>query len=79
MVGRFAKPVPDVDLLKDLNFKKEPGLPVVLLDTCAVLQCKAAGVLNAGDHQLLLAEVISGYMLTGGDPMVHVRKNARNY
>jgi len=65
--------------LKDLNLQREPNLPVVLLDTCAVLQCKAVGVLNAGDHQLLLAEVVSGTMLAGGDPMVHVRKNARNY
>ena len=79
MVGRFAKPAPAVDLLKDLNIKKEAGQPVVLLDTCAVLQCKAAGVLDAGDHQLLLAEVVTGNILAGGDPMVHVRKNARNY
>ena len=79
MGGKFAKPVSGPDQLKDLNLQREPNLPVVLLDTCAVLQCKAAGVLNAGDHQLLLAEVVSGTMLAGGDPMVHVRKNARNY
>jgi len=79
MVGKFAKPVSGADQLKDLNLQREPNLPVVLLDTCAVLHCKAAGVLNAGDHQLLVAEVVSGTMLTGGDPMVHVRKNARNY
>ena len=79
MVGKFAKPVSGADQLKDLNLQREPNLPVVLLDTCAVLQCKAAGVLNAGDHQLLLGEVVSGTMLAGGDPMVHVRKNARNY
>lgn len=79
MVGRFAKPAPDVDLLRDLNIKKESGRPVVLLDTCGVLHCKAFTVLNAGDHQLLLAEVVSGNILAGGDPMVHVRKNARNY
>ncbi|MCY2970150.1 MAG: flavin reductase [Planctomycetota bacterium] len=30
-------------------------------------------------RELLVAEVVSGTMLTGGDPMVHVRKNARNY
>lgn len=79
MVGRFAKPVAGADLLKDLNIKKEPCLPVVLLDTCAVIHCKAAGFFNAGDHQMLLAEVVSGEMLGGGEPMVHVRKNARNY
>ena len=79
VVGKFAKPVSSPDQLKDLNLQREPNLPVVLLDTCAVLQCKVAGVLNAGDHQLLIAEVVSGTMLAGGDPMVHVRKNARNY
>ena len=79
MVGKFAKPISGADQLKDLNLQREPHLPVVLLDTCAVLNCKAAGVLNAGDHQLLVAEVVSGAMLAGGDPMVHVRKNARNY
>ncbi|MBY0327410.1 MAG: flavin reductase family protein [Gemmataceae bacterium] len=79
MVGRFAKPASGADLLKDLSVRKEPGLPVTLLDACAVLECKASGVLHAGDHQLLLAEVVSGNMLSGGDPMVHVRKNARNY
>lgn len=79
MVGKFAKPISGPDQLKDLNLQREHNLPVVLLDTCAVLQCKAAGVLNAGDHQLLVAEVVSGTMLAGGDPMVHVRKNARNY
>ena len=79
MVGKFAKPVSGADQLKDLNLQRDPNLPVVLLDTCAVLQCKAAGVLNAGDHQLLLGEVVSGTILAGGDPMVHVRKNARNY
>ena len=79
MVGKFAKAASGADQLKDLNLQREPHLPVVLLDTCAVLQCKAAGILNAGDHQLLVAEVVSGTMLTGGDPMVHARKNARNY
>lgn len=78
MVGRFAK-VASAEQLKDLNIKKEPAMPVVLLDTCAVIQCQASGVFSAGDHQMLLAEVVSGELLAGGDPMVHVRKNARNY
>lgn len=79
MVGRFAKPVPGLDPLNELNIKRDPGKPVVFLDTCSVLECKAAGISAAGDHQLLLAEIVSGVMLAGGTPMVHVRKNARTY
>lgn len=79
LVGRFLKPLPDSDSLAGLNFNKEQGEPVVFIDTCSVLHCKAVSLLEAGDHKLLVAEVVSGAILAGGDPFTHVRKNARSY
>ncbi len=79
MVGRFAKPRPSEDPLEGLNFQKEPGKPLVFIDTCSVLHCNAVSLLGAGDHKLLVAEVVSGTLLAGGDPITHIRKNARNY
>jgi hypothetical protein len=37
------------------------------------------GRCSAGDHDLLIAQVIGGRMLGEGHPMVHIRKNGSHY
>jgi flavin reductase (DIM6/NTAB) family NADH-FMN oxidoreductase RutF len=77
----FAKP----DLLDQARFE---GLP--LLSDCsagpvfsgalAYLECRVSGLAEAGDHHLILAEVLGGDILNGGgEPMVHLRKSGFQY
>lgn len=54
------------------------GAPV-LTEALAFLDCRVAGRCQAGDHDLILARVIGGRVLTEGRPMVHVRKNGSHY
>jgi flavin reductase (DIM6/NTAB) family NADH-FMN oxidoreductase RutF len=54
------------------------GLPV-LSDALGYLECRVTGRFPAGDHDLLIADVVAGRMLTEGEPMVHVRKTGMKY
>ncbi|MFN5289385.1 MAG: flavin reductase family protein [Gemmataceae bacterium] len=79
LVSRFAKPSNGENRFAELSIHQTADMPPILLDACSVLCCVAQSHTGAGDHRLLLAEVLSGTLLESGDPMVHVRKNGRNY
>lgn len=56
-----------------------PGGPI-LSEALAVLECRVAERIAAGgDHELVIAQVVSGRLLGDGQPMVHVRKNGFHY
>ena len=51
----------------------------VLAEALACLECRVVTRCTAGDHELLIAEVVRGRMLNEGQPMVHVRKSGLHY
>ena len=51
----------------------------ILTETLASLDCRVLGRHPAGDHDLIVAEVLAGKMLGDGQPMVHIRKNGLHY
>ena len=58
--------------------RSESGLPV-LATALAYLECRVEARHSAGDHELLLGQVIGGKLLREGEPMVHVRKSGLRY
>jgi flavin reductase (DIM6/NTAB) family NADH-FMN oxidoreductase RutF len=51
----------------------------VLCDALAFLECRVVARHPAGDHDLLIGEVVRGGLLGEGHPMVHVRKSGAHY
>jgi flavin reductase (DIM6/NTAB) family NADH-FMN oxidoreductase RutF len=60
-------------------FRPGEGAPV-LADSLAFLACRVVSRHPTGDHELLVAEVRAGRVLSAeGRPMVHVRKSGLHY
>jgi len=51
----------------------------ILQEALAFLTCRVIGRHGAGDHDLFVAEVVDGRILTEGHPMVHTRKSGAHY
>jgi flavin reductase (DIM6/NTAB) family NADH-FMN oxidoreductase RutF len=58
--------------------RPDSGAPV-LSEALAYLECRVANRFPAGDHDLLVAEVVRGRLLGEGQPMVHIRKSGLHY
>lgn len=56
----------------------EGGVPI-LSEALACLHCRIINRSPAGDHDLVVAQVMAGKMLGEGQPMVHVRKSGFHY
>jgi flavin reductase (DIM6/NTAB) family NADH-FMN oxidoreductase RutF len=80
VVGQFARPRPEGETgIDEVNHEeKSLGIPV-LTDSLAYLECKVYSTTEAGDHVIILGEVVNGEMLNEGEPAAHVRKNGFNY
>jgi flavin reductase (DIM6/NTAB) family NADH-FMN oxidoreductase RutF len=80
VVGQFARPRPEGEsALDEVNHEEKTlGIPV-LTDSLAYLECKVYSTTEAGDHVIILGEVVNGEMLKEGEPASHVRKNGFNY
>lgn len=76
----FAKPyAPDVDRFADLSVSDKHAGPV-LNDALAYMSCTVIGQAPAGDHVLVLAQLMDGALLNGDqEPMVHLRSNGFQY
>lgn len=53
--------------------------PPILSEALAYLECKVTGRCSAGDHDLIIGQVLGGRVLGDGQPMVHVRKSGMHY
>jgi len=51
----------------------------VLSDALAFLECRTVARHPAGDHELVIGQVVRGEMLAEGHPMVHIRRNGMHY
>jgi flavin reductase (DIM6/NTAB) family NADH-FMN oxidoreductase RutF len=56
----------------------EHGGPV-LREALAYLECRVRARYSVCDHELFIAEVVGGRMLSDGQPMVHTRKSGFHY
>ena len=51
----------------------------VLLQALAVLECEVTRRVSVGDHDLVLAKVLTGTIQGSGEPMIHLRKSGFRY
>jgi flavin reductase (DIM6/NTAB) family NADH-FMN oxidoreductase RutF len=62
-----------------LEIERCPEGGPVLSEALAYLECRVVARHPAGDHDLLIGEVLRGRLLGEGQPMVHVRKSGAHY
>jgi flavin reductase (DIM6/NTAB) family NADH-FMN oxidoreductase RutF len=80
LLQRFAKaPKSEAKLFEGLSTLK--GMPgnVILKEAFAYLECRVWQKVNAGDHDLVLADILNGAISGSGGPRVHIRKNGLGY
>lgn len=80
MIAHFGRGVPPGrEAFAGLDVERPGNGGPVLIEALAYLECRVENRLAAGDHDLVVAQVIAGRMLNEGHPMVHVRKNGLHY
>jgi flavin reductase (DIM6/NTAB) family NADH-FMN oxidoreductase RutF len=80
LVSHFGKGVaPGQDAFAGLSVRREDSFAPVLSDCLGYLDCRVVSQLEAGDHVLLVAEVVQGDLFTQGRPAVHIRKRGSHY
>lgn len=77
----FAKPAQTAEERFDgLKMQQSCSCGPIFSEAVAYLDCRVASSMDAGDHVVLLAEVIGGAMLNADDqPMNHLRQNGFQY
>ncbi len=76
----FAKPLKEgEDRFADLELLKLPTSGPVFAQAISYLDCVVKGQIQAGDHVVILAEVLAGKLLNEDEPMLHTRKNGFQY
>jgi flavin reductase (DIM6/NTAB) family NADH-FMN oxidoreductase RutF len=62
-----------------LDVERPGGGAPVLAEALAYLECRVSNRCAAGDHELLIGQVVGGRVLSEGQPMVHIRKSGMHY
>lgn len=77
----FARPnVPPEERFADLSLLPENGFGPVFSAALAYMNCRVSKSVEAGDHYLVLAEVVGGEILDAeAEPMTHLRKTGFQY
>jgi flavin reductase (DIM6/NTAB) family NADH-FMN oxidoreductase RutF len=71
---------PNSNPFNELNHTIAPNGGVVLLQAKSTMECKLVDSLKPGDHEVVIAKVISSAVMEEGTrPMVHVRKTGTDY
>ncbi len=80
MIAHFGKGfAPGDDAFRELELIREDRKAPVLAEALAVLEGRVVGRHAAGDHDLIIVELVGGRILGEGQPMVHIRKNGTHY
>src|SRR5438132_4594942 len=75
MIAHFGRGFPlEAPAFEGLEVERPQSAGPVLLEALAYLECRVARRCTAGDHELFVAEVHGGRVLSEGQPMVHIRK-----
>jgi flavin reductase (DIM6/NTAB) family NADH-FMN oxidoreductase RutF len=69
----------DAPAFQGLELGESQNHQPTLLRSLGYLECEVASRIAVGDHDLLLAQVVSGMMFGTGDPMIHLRKSGLRY
>lgn len=77
----FAKPYqPGMDRFEGVTLSPNGQGGPVIADSIAYLDCVTRTLVEAGDHVLVVGEIIAGGMLRAdAEPMIHLRKNGFQY
>jgi flavin reductase (DIM6/NTAB) family NADH-FMN oxidoreductase RutF len=79
MIVHFGRGFPlNQPAFQGLDIERGAAGPI-LKDALAHLTCRVADVFSAGDHQLIIAEIVAGKLFSEGHPMVHIRKSGTHY
>ena len=80
LLARFGKPAtPGADPFDGLAVERTPAGNARLPGTSGWLECRGTARVAAGDHAIVVAEVLAGDPGPAGTPLVHVRKNGLRY
>jgi flavin reductase (DIM6/NTAB) family NADH-FMN oxidoreductase RutF len=77
----FAKPhLPAAERFAGLTLLEKESFGPVFASSVAYMDCSVSGAHEAGDHYLIVCEVVAGEVLdTTSEPMSHLRKNGFQY
>jgi flavin reductase (DIM6/NTAB) family NADH-FMN oxidoreductase RutF len=80
LLSHFGKGLSIADLpnVEDRVLRPIGGAPV-LKEALAALHCKVIGRYPAGDHHLILGQIVAGSLHSEARPHVHIRKSGLNY
>ncbi len=70
---------PGAAAFEGLEVQRRPGLPPILSESLAYLDCQVTARHAAGDHELFVCTVRDGAVLNEGRPMVHIRRSGFHY
>ncbi|MFN5539860.1 MAG: flavin reductase family protein [Candidatus Melainabacteria bacterium] len=82
VIGKFYKGEGEEKFVGTKTKKAETANALILEDAVSYLECKVSGIIEtAGDHSIMLGEIISGELLVteNNDPSVHLRKSGFGY
>lgn len=80
LLSRFGKPAgPGEDPFDGLAVERTPGGNARIMESSGWLECRGITRTSAGDHAVVVAEVLSGDPGPAAAPLVHVRKNGLRY
>jgi len=80
LLSKFGKPItPGDDPFAGLEVLRAAGGGAALAAASGWIECRGTGQTAAGDHVVVVAEVVGGDCGSGEPPLVHVRKNGLRY
>ena len=80
LLSRVGKPSnPGEDPFAGLDTLRTPGGTVALAAAAGWIECRGTSRAAAGDHVVVVAEIVGGDSGSAGAPLVHVRKNGLRY
>jgi flavin reductase (DIM6/NTAB) family NADH-FMN oxidoreductase RutF len=80
MIIHFGRGFSDMEpAFTDVEVERLDSSAPILKDALAFLECRVAGRYTAGDHELVIGQIVSGRLLDEGHPMVHIRKSGAHY
>lgn len=80
MLAHFGKGFdPGTDPFSGIETEtRTTGVPILKNCLC-FLECQVRHIFEAGDHNIVVGEVVDAGMEEEGQPMVHIRRNGFNY
>lgn len=80
LLSRFGKPAgPGEDPFVGLDVERTPGGNARISGSSGWLECRSTSRVAAGDHAVVVAEVVAGDVGPSAAPLVHLRKNGLRY